>query len=305
MPTLFFLTGPTAVGKSTLALDWARRHGAEILYCDAFCVYKGMDIGTAKPDRAEQSLVPHHGLDLAEVSRTYTVADYAAMVKDVVEDCRRRDTPLLVSGGTGFYLKSFFAPVLDETKVPPEIVARVEALQKESGDGALLEELRKVAGGPVTGIDLENPRRVRKALERCLASGKPLAELQAAYRAMPEPFPGWDKPLVILTREKEDLDRRIEARAHAMIRAGLVDEVRRLLVEGLETNASAASAIGYREVIAHLKNGESGGTEALAGEIAAHTRLLVKKQKSFFRNQLPQGRVLNLTGNEAPGELFP
>jgi len=305
MPTLFFLTGPTAVGKSALALDWARRHGAEILYCDAFCVYKGMDIGAAKPDRAEQSLVPHHGLDLSEVSRTYTVADYAAMAKAVVDDCRRRNVPLLVSGGTGFYLKSFFSPVLDDTKVPQEIVEKVETLRKAGGDAALLEELQKVAGGPVTGIDLANPRRVRKALERCLASGKPLAELQADYRAMPEPFPGWDKRLVILTREKEDLDRRIEERTRAMIRAGLVDEVRRLLGEGLEKNASAASAIGYREVIAHLKNGDPRDMETLAGEIAAHTRLLVKKQKSFFRNQLPPGGNMNLSQTEIPGELFP
>ena len=304
MSTLFFLIGPTASGKSALALDWARRTGAELLYCDAFCVYRGMDIGTAKPDRGERESVPHHGIDLAEVAEPFSVADYAAEARRVVADAEKRGVPLMVTGGSGFYLKSFFEPVLDETFVPEEIVARVEALQASGGAAALLDELAKVAGGPIEGLDIQNPRRVRKALERCLATGRPLAELQAGYRAMPRPFPNVEKRIALIVRERGELDTRIERRARAMIAAGLVDEVRALLAKGLRANRSAASAIGYREVIAWLDAGENGGTDALAQEIAANTRKLVKKQLSFFRNQLPPAGLVCLRGDEPTPQLF-
>jgi tRNA dimethylallyltransferase len=307
MPTLYFLIGPTSVGKSELALEWAKSRGAEILYCDAFCVYRGMNIGTAKPDMAERSIVPHHGIDLVDVDKVFSVADYVAEARRVVADCAKRGVPLLVSGGSGFYLRSFFYPVLDETHVPDEVRASVVAIKESCGPEGLVAELNRLNPGGVAAIDLKNPRRVQNALERCLATGKPLAELQQAYHDMPAPFPEYEKKLCLLSRAPEDLWTRIQLRTKKMLDAGLIDEVRSLRANGLERNVSAASSIGYREVLEWLDKG--GSTDDLAERISIDTRQLVKKQRSFFKNQLPPAHVVELLpGGSVPGgalALFP
>jgi tRNA dimethylallyltransferase len=307
MPTLYFLIGPTSVGKSELALEWAKSRGAEILYCDAFCVYRGMDIGTAKPDAAERGIVPHHGIDLVDVDKAFSVADYVAEARRVVTDCKRRGVPLLVSGGSGFYLRSFFYPVLDETHVPDEVRAAVAAIKEARGPEGLVAELARLNPGGVSGIDLRNPRRVQNALERCLATGKPLAELQQAYREMPAPFPEHEKKICLLSRTTEDLWGRIQRRTKKMLDGGLIDEVRALRVKGLEKNVSAASSIGYREVLEWLDKG--GSMEDLAERISIDTRQLVKKQRGFFKNQLPPAHIVELVpGGSVPGgalALFP
>jgi tRNA dimethylallyltransferase len=302
MHTLYFLIGPTSVGKSELALEWASSHGAEILYCDAFCVYRGMDIGTAKPDKSEQAIVPHHGIDLVDVDRVFSVADYVAEAKRVVEDCERRDVPLLVSGGSGFYLRSFFHPVLDETTVPEAVRMEVAAMRDEGGLDAMVAALKALNPSGVENIDLQNPRRVQNALERCMASGQQLAELQKAYREMPVPFPDYEKRICLLSRSPEDLWDRIEKRTKKMLDRGLIDEVRSLRDKGLEKNASAASAIGYREVLEWLDMG--GSLDFLAERIAVDTRQLVKKQRGFFKNQLPPAHVVELVP-DSPLALFP
>jgi tRNA dimethylallyltransferase len=303
---LYFLIGPTASGKSDLALEWARRNGAEILYCDAFCVYRGMDVGTAKPDMRERAIVPHHGIDLCEVCRAFSVADYVAEARRVVSDCQKRGAKLLVSGGSGFYLKSFFTPVLDTTPVPDDVRAAVRGMYENGGLAAIVGELVRLSGGVVSGIDLKNPRRVQNALERCMASGKTLTELQKLYRGMPEPFADCEKKLCLLSRSPEDLWNRIVRRTKKMLEAGLVDEVKMLRAKGLEINPSAASAIGYREVMRWLDSG-GGDLNALADEIVLDTRQYVKKQRNFFRNQLPAAKVVELSpdsGVEKVGELF-
>jgi len=303
---LYFLIGPTASGKSDLALEWARANGAEILYCDAFCVYRGMDVGTAKPDMRERGIVPHHGIDLCDVVRAYSVADYVAEARRVVEDCERRGAKLLVTGGSGFYLKSFFAPVIDDTPVPDEVRARVRGMFEGGGLEAVVGELLRLNGGAVSGIDLMNPPRVRNALERCIASGRPLAELQKAYREMPAPFADCEKKLCLLSRSPEDLWDRIVRRTRKMLEVGLIDEVKCLRGVGIEKNPSAASAIGYREVIEWL---DAGGRDldSLAEQIAVDTRQYVKKQRSFFKNQLPAAKIVELapgSGLEKVGVLF-
>lgn len=282
--TIHFLIGPTASGKTELALRWAEHQGGELLYCDAFCVYKGMDIGTAKPTTAERARAPHHGIDLVPVDCPFSIADYVETARRVVADCRARGVPLLVTGGTGFYARSFFEPVVDDTDVPPAVRLRVRILAAD-GLEALRNALLQLNPDGVAGIDMDNPRRVAAALERCLASGLPLAELQRRYAALPKPFADCDKRLAILTRPREELDARIEARTQQMLDSGLIEEVRSLRAAGIERNPTAAAAIGYRETLAWLDNG--GPLEDLAAAISANTRKLVKKQQSYFRNQLP------------------
>lgn len=297
-PRLHVLTGPTAVGKTEWALRWAERHGAEIVSCDSLLFYRGMDIGTAKPTAADRTRVPHHLIDVCVVTERMDVTRYVTCARAAVEDILRRARRVLVTGGSGFYLKAFFAPVADEVDVPPAIRAEVAEL----GLDEALRRLRALNPAGLGALDGANPRRVTRALERCLATGQTLAELSAAFAAMPGPFADFDVTLAVLEREPAALAARIETRVTEMLRLGLVDEVRRLRAAGLETNPSAARAIGYREVLAFL-DGRLPEAQ-LAAEIAQNTRALVKKQRTWFRTQLPAGRVLDAAKIASENELF-
>lgn len=285
-PVLHVLTGPTAVGKTEWALRWAERYGAEIVSCDSLLFYRGMDIGTAKPSAAELARVRHHLIDICAVTERMDVTQYAARARAAIADIRARGHTILVTGGSGFYLKSFFAPVADEVVVTPEILEHVAALPLAQA----VDQLRRLNPGGLGSLDLANPRRVARALERCLASERPLVELAEEFARQPAPFGEFDVELTRLDRPPEALARRIEERVRAMLREGLVDEVRRLRAAGLERNPSAARAIGYREVLAVL-DGQL-AAEQLVGEIAKNTRALVKKQRTWFRTQLPEHRVI-------------
>lgn len=298
-PILHVLTGPTAVGKTEWALRWAERSGAEIVSCDSLLFYRGMDIGTAKPTPEERARVPHHLIDVCDVTERMDVTRYVAAARAVIADIFARGRRVLVTGGSGFYLKGFFGPVADGLEVPPEIRADVAALTAEQA----LERLRALNPGGLGPIDVANPRRVTRALERCLASGRTLAELAADFARSPGPFAGFDVVLTRLDREPDDLQRRIEQRVAAMLADGLVAEVRRLRETGLESNPSAAKAIGYREVIDLLEGRLAAA--ALPREIAQNTRALVKKQRTWFRTQLPPHQVLAAAELRDAGSLFP
>ncbi len=289
--TLHILTGPTAVGKTELALAWAEANDAEIVSCDSLLFYRGMDLGTAKPIAAERARVPHHLIDVCDVTETMDVARYTTMARAACADITARGHAVLVVGGSGFYLKSFLAPVADEVSVPPELRAAIAAKLASEGLPALVAELQALNPAGLSALDTANPRRVTRALERCRASGKTLTELAAEFARQPAPFAGWDVRCTRLDRAPADLDARITARVDAMLAGGLVAEVRRLRAAGLEKNPSAASAIGYRETLTMLDGALR--ESALAAEIAKNTRALVKKQRTWFRTQLPPHRVLD------------
>jgi tRNA dimethylallyltransferase len=293
---LHVLTGPTAVGKTERALRWAEENGAEIVSCDSLLFYRGMDIGTAKPTPAEQARVPHHLIDVLAPSERADVAWYVEKARAAVEEIAARGRRVLVTGGSGFYLKAFFGPVADDVRVPPAVRDEVGRRLREAGLPALVAELRRLNPGGIGKLDTENPRRVERALERCLASGRTLAELAEAFARTPGPFADWTPDCVRLERPASELDERIARRVGQMLRDGLVEEVRRLRAEGFEANASAAGAIGYRETLAMLDGRLSAGS--LAAEIVRNTRALVKKQRTWFRTQLPTHRVLEAGGNE-------
>lgn len=294
-PVLHVLTGPTAVGKTEWALRWAERQNAEIVSCDSLLFYRGMDIGTAKPSPAELARVPHHLIDICEVRERMDVATYVAAAQRAIAEIRARGRPVLVTGGSGFYLKSFFAPVADDVEVPAAIRAEVAALDA----AAARERLRALNPDGLGRLDESNPRRVARALERCLASGETVLQLAERFARQPAPFGAYDVVLTVLEREPAGLAARLEARVGAMLRAGLVEEVRRLRAAGLDENPSAAKAIGYREVIAVLDRRLPEGE--LAAAIAQNTRALVKKQRTWFRTQLPGHRSID-ADNLRPGD---
>lgn len=295
---LHVLTGPTAVGKTEWALRWAEANGAEIVSCDSLLFYRGMDIGTAKPTAAERARVRHHLIDVCEATARMDVTGYVAQARAAVESIVARGRAVLVTGGSGFYLKAFFGPVADDVTVTEELRAEVAALSLAEAV-ARLEQLNP---GGLGAFDAANPRRVTRALERCMASGKTLVELQAEFARQPGAFADWQVELVRLERTREELERRIAQRVAAMLREGLTDEVRRLRAGGFERNPSAAGAIGYREVLAVLdgKLAEAG----LAAEIGKNTRALVKKQRTWFRTQLPAHRAINVESLRSEAELF-
>ncbi|HET7534945.1 MAG TPA: tRNA (adenosine(37)-N6)-dimethylallyltransferase MiaA [Candidatus Didemnitutus sp.] len=282
------LTGCTAVGKTELALRWAEAKGAEIVSCDSLLFYRGADIGTAKPTPAELARVPHHLIDVRDVRDTMDVTQYVTLARAAVANVIARGRQVLVTGGSGFYLKAFFAPIAVEVEVPAELRAAVRSRLERDGLAVLVAELNRLNPQGLGTLDIANPRRVTRALERCSASGRTLAALKEEFDAQPSAFAHYEVQLCELVREKEDLDRRIATRVDAMLRAGLVDEVRRLLECGLKENPSASRAIGYRETIDFI---EGRLTQAeLAPAITKNTRALVKKQTTWFKTQLPEHR---------------
>jgi tRNA dimethylallyltransferase len=301
-PTLHVLTGCTAAGKTEWALRWAEAFQGEIISCDSLLFYRGMDVGTAKPTAAERLRVPHHLIDVVPVAERMDVARYVALARAAAVRIGERGRPILVVGGSGFYLKAFFSAVADDVEVPPAVRAEVAGRLGAGGLPAVIEELRRLNPAGLGGLDLANPRRVVRALERSLAAGRPFLELAAEFGRRPSPFADWTMVLAEIARPPEELERRIAARVEHMLAAGLVEEVRRLAAAGLRDNPSAAAAIGYREVLACLDG--TLAPAALAAAIAARTRALVKKQRTWFRTQLPAHPVRPAGELRAPAELF-
>lgn len=295
---LHVLTGPTAVGKTAWALQWAEDHGAEIVSCDSLLFYRGMDIGTAKPSAAELSRVPHHLVDVCGPAERMDVAAYVALARRAVDDIVSRGRRVLVVGGSGFYLKAFLGPVVDTVPIPSEVRRQVEAMSAAEA----LERLKQLNPDGLERLDESNPRRVVRALERCLASGQTVTALRAAFALQRGPFADFSVCLCRLDRAPDDLEQRIGRRVDEMLAAGLIDEVQRLSAQGFEVNPSAAGAIGYRETLAMLK-GELARSE-LAGAIVANTRALVKKQRTWFRTQLPPHRVVAAADLTSAASLF-
>jgi tRNA dimethylallyltransferase len=287
--TLHVLTGCTATGKTDLALAWAERRGAEIVSCDSLLFYRGMDIGTAKPSAADRARVPHHLVDILEPSERMDVRRYVEMARAVIAEIEARGHPVLVVGGSGFYLRSFFAPVADDVAVDESVRTDLERSLERDGLGALVARLAAINPGGLGDLDTRNPRRVVRALERCIASGLPLDELRRRFAAQAAPFADHEVRLLEVTRPEDELRERIVARTRLMLDAGLVAEVHGLRERGFEGNPAASRAIGYRETLAWMAQG-AGSTKALAREIERNTWALVRKQRTWFRTQLPEHR---------------
>jgi tRNA dimethylallyltransferase len=273
-------------------MDWAEDLGAEIVSCDPLLFYRGMDIGTAKPTPAQLSRVRHHLIDIAEVDQPMDIRAFVERAEETVAEIHSRSRRVLVCGASGFYLQAFFRPVVDLVTVSPELRKEVGGRLDTDGLDALVEELRSLNPQGLGELDIRNPRRVVRALERCLSSGLDMATLRAEMEAQSNTLIRARKVTVRLARDKDDLNRRITARVNAMLEDGLVAEVEGLLKRGLERNPSAASAVGYRETIEWLRHPSA--PETLAGAISGNTRRLVRKQMSWFRNQLPDHRVIDL-----------
>lgn len=288
---ILFIVGPTASGKTSLSIQEAERRGAVILSCDSLCFYRGMDIGTAKPTADEQARVPHFGIDLEEPDTPYSVARYIEYRDQLLREMDEAGRPVVVVGGSGFYLKSFFAPVTDQIPIPESVRTHVQSLSSKGLD-ALVQALseRHLPDESFEGLDLKNPRRVEMALARCLASGLAYPQLRAAFAAQAPPLSGVRKEVWLIERSPGEMEQRNHQRVAGMLKDGLVEEVQQLRAAGFERNPSACGAIGYREVLDML-DGRIDPAE-LQEQIVIHTRQLMRKQRIWFRRQLPVGKVI-------------
>jgi tRNA dimethylallyltransferase len=275
-PAIVAVVGATATGKTRVAIELARRLRGEVVNADSRQVYRGMDIGTAKPTAEEQAAVPHRLLDVADPDDPMTLARFLDLAHAALADAWSRSLVPVVAGGTGQYvwalLEGWTVP-----RVAPDraLRAELEALAAREGPGAIAAMLREVDPESAESIDRNNVRRLIRAIEVTRATGRPFS----AWRRS-EP-PEFDAHIIGLRLERGDLYRRIDARVDRMIDAGLVDEVRRLERDGYGGDLPALASIGYREVCAHLR-GEMSLSEA-SERIKQETHRLARMQHTWFR----------------------
>lgn len=287
------IIGPTGTGKSALALEVAERLsgeiGAEIVNADAMQMYRGMDIGTAKLTAEERRGIPHHQLDVLEVTETASVARYQQSAADDIEAILERGALPVIVGGSMMYIQS----LLDNWTFPatdPEVRARWEQRLADIGAAALHQELARVDPDAATSIQPTDGRRIVRALEVVELTGRPFAASFPAIGA-----PGWDTVIIGLDWTTTLLDDRLAQRTDKMFADGLIDEVRALLKCGLREGVTASRALGYAQVLADL---DAGGDGSAAREPTFFgTRRYVRRQRSWFRRD---HRITWLDG-AAPG----
>jgi len=269
---LFALVGPTAVGKTALAIELARRFDGEIVSADSRQIYRGMDIGTAKPTCEEQARAPHHLIDIVAPDEPYTLADYQAQAYAAIDGILARGKQPFLVGGTGLYVRAVVEG-LRIPRVPPNEELRAQ-LALEDG-AALYERLRALDPDAAARIDPRNVRRTIRALEVCLTTGAKFSELG---RASPPSYPVTQ---VGLTLPRPELYARIDARVEQMMADGLVAEVEALAAQRYDWELPSMSGLGYREIGAYLR-GEVSLDEAVAN-IKRDTRDFVRRQYAWFR----------------------
>jgi len=273
-PPVIAIVGPTAAGKSDLAVELALRLGGEVINTDSMQLYEGMDIGTAKLTPRERRGVPHHLLDIWPVTRTASVAEYQRLVRPLIDDLRSRGRVPVLAGGSGLYVRA----ALDNLEFPgtdPGVRARLEKELAESGPAPLYERLKALDPVAAEHILPSNGRRIVRALEVVELSGRPFSATMPSYEAV------YDGVQIGVEVPRPVLDERIERRVALMWEAGLVDEVRALAARGLAEGRTASRALGYAQVLRFLA-GE--WTEERAREETVRaTRRFARRQESWFR----------------------
>ncbi len=283
-PPLVAILGPTAVGKTDISIRLASRLDGEIISADSRLLYRGMDIGTAKPTPQQRALVPHHLIDVTDPDQPWSLATFRSAALEAIAGVQARGRLPLLVGGTGQYVRG----VLEGWTPPPishdnALRQELEAFAAANGHAALHARLVEIDPVAATCIDPRNVRRVVRALEVHTITHRRPSEVRA--RAEP-PFRSLK---VILSLPRPELYARIDRRVEAMIAAGLVDEVRDLLERGYSQELPAMSGIGYKQVVAHIQ-GRMSLDEAM-GEIRRASRRLVRHQANWFKESDPENHV--------------
>jgi tRNA dimethylallyltransferase len=276
-PRPVLLAGPTVVGKSQIALQLAERLGGEIVSADSMQVYRGLDIGTAKPSPAERARVPHHLIDICDLTESFDAAQFVRLAHRAVAEIQSRGRVPILCGGTGLYFKAFQDGLGEAPAADAKLRAELETTPLEK----LVEELRERDPATFEKIDNKNPRRVIRAVEVIRLTGRPVSTQRADWSTRHSSLV--TRHFFCFTRTPADLHARINARVDAMFTRGLVDETRELLKRGLAENKTAMQAIGYRQVAEHLR-GERPLKETIE-LVKIKTRQFAKRQLTWFRAQ--------------------
>lgn len=279
---LLALIGPTASGKSELALKLAQEYGAHILSCDSLLVYRDLQIGTAKPDSQEMAQIPHYGIDLVNPDQDFTAGDYVRYARPLLDQLIAKGTPVLIVGGTGFYLKALLCGVWDAPPTQPELRARLEAevahLDEDARAQALYDRLAEKDPDYAAKIKANDIYRVIRALEIIEITGEPVSKM-LSKRQLQNPLP---YPFTVLgiKRSKVELERRILERTNQMFSKGLVNETKSLL-QKYPVPPRSMNCVGYHEVLQLLE--EKMTLPECRERVFISTRQLAKKQMTFFK----------------------
>ena len=291
MKNIICVAGPTASGKTALAVELAKELNGEVVSCDSMQIYRRMDIGTAKPTKEEMAGIPHHMLDVAEPEEAFSVSRYCQMAAPIVDDIIARGKTAIIAGGTGLYMDSLirgndFAPFPATGHR-----ARLEAVLQNEGLEVLVKEL--------SGIDPEalarsqnNPRRIIRALEVWHETGETITAHDLKTQAVPPRYdPIW---LGLDFAAREQLYHRIDLRVGLMLEQGLVQEIRELLASGIPAGCTAMQAIGYKEFVAALEG--RGSIEAAADQVRQSSRRYAKRQLTWFRRNPEMNWIVRQEG---------
>jgi tRNA dimethylallyltransferase len=295
-PRPIFLAGPTAVGKSAIALLLAEKIGGEIISADSMQVYRGLNLGTAKPSAAERARAPHHLIDICDLTEAFDAAQFIRRAEKAAAEIQARGRTPIFCGGTGLYFKAFLDGLGEAPATDAKLRVELEAAPLE----ILLAELRERDPATFEKIDRRNPRRVVRAVEVIRLTGRKFSEQRAEWKSSISNEDGGLKledgkarvrpfsilhppssPIFCFTRQPDDLHRRINIRVDEMFRRGLVAETEQLLKHGLAENKFAMQAIGYRQVVEHLC-GERSLAETIE-LVKIRTRQFAKRQLTWFR----------------------
>ena len=276
---LLVIVGPTAVGKTDLAIAAALRLDAEIISADAMQVYRGLDIGTDKPSAERRRGVPHHLIDVAEPHESFSASRYRELAHQALEAIAARGRVAIVCGGTGLYIRAFVDDLLPAPGgYDPAIRARLEAMARREGPLAMHARLARVDPEAAARIHPHNLRRVIRALEAYEATGQPMSRLQRQARLLARPLPAvW----VGLERPRPELYERINRRVDDQVRRGLVEETRRLLARGIGPGHTAMQALGYKEMADYLAGRVS--FARAVDNLKRATRHYARRQLIWFR----------------------
>lgn len=292
----WFLTGATAVGKTEIGLVLAQRLGAEIISLDSMTIYRGMDIGTAKPSVEQQAVVPHHLIDIINPDQEYSINGYLEAVHAKIAEIRGRGNEVLFVGGTPLYLKALLRGLNSGPPANWELREAIEAEVAEIGNQALYERLEQLDPVAASQIHPNDTRRLIRAVEVFRATGQPISHHQLHFE---QGNTAEACRVFVLQRPREEQYDRINRRVDGMIESGLLDEVRALTANGHSLGRTASQAVGYREAIEHLGGGS---LEDMLTKIKTRTRRFAKRQGTWFRS-LSECRFVDLSGEVVAEQL--
>lgn len=305
-PLLIAIVGPTAVGKTAVGISLAERLNGEIISADAVAVYKGLDIGAAKPDASEQQRVPFHLVDVVSPGEEFTVADFARLAEAAIRDIRGRGKYPILVGGTGLYVRAMTA-TLSVPNVPPQTELRATLWEEVGKHGSpfLHQRLADIDAESASKILPGDAKRIIRALEVYTVTGRPLSSFHT-----PEGVQGIPRPNTAqfgLTMDRARLYARIEARVDAMMAAGFLDEVRALAAAGYHSDLKAMQSLGYRHLMTYLAGEMS--LELTIEELKRDTRRFAKRQLSWFNADpnitwldVERNTIITKVGEESPPE---